>query len=88
MPNKVLFDRDVEMPIERLRDEVDLFDKVQELVDEGMIGLAEHRVFSNVLYGLCDNCEEMHPLCPVCEFCLEYCHDPQTCGIPCWPEDD
>jgi len=39
-------------------------------------------------YGPCDNCEEMHVLCPICGFCLKYCHDPQTCGLPCWPEDD
>ena len=111
MTNKMLFEKDTEMPIERLHDEIDQFDKAQELADEGMEGWDKlvvlatettiRRVHDSVLpvpsidelydddnYGLCDNCGEMHVLCPICEFCLKYCHDPATCGLPCWPEDD
>lgn len=33
MTNRVLFENDTEMPIERLRDEVDQFEKAQELAD-------------------------------------------------------
>jgi hypothetical protein len=38
MTNQAHFEKDTEMPIERLRDEIDEFEKAQELADEGMEG--------------------------------------------------
>lgn len=86
-------ERDVDLTIEELRDQIDQFDKVQELADEGMEGwdklihAATQTTLASLKKGKCDLCEEYDILCPICESCLQ-CHNEIGCGIPCWPEDD
>ena len=66
MTNKIRFDRDVDAPIEWLRDEVDRFDKAQELADDEFGPMPEDP-------GECYNCGayaktyDGHTyVCPVC----------------------
>jgi hypothetical protein len=83
--------RDVDMTVEELRDSIDQFDKAHELAQESeytLLTIPIDELYDDGNYGQCDLCEEYHVLCPICGFCLKYCHDDTTCGIPCWPEDD